>query len=73
MYALLITDAKGNTIMEHVAVNSDDDCVFEYKGDHSEFRKSYKLLNYVRRTYPEFIIYEREFDISEVISRLTTP
>lgn len=68
MYALLVLDTSGNTILEHVSVNEDDNVQFQFKEDYHEFHKAGKCIRYIQETYPTFSIYAREFEITEIIN-----
>jgi len=71
MYALLVKDETGNTVVEHVSNYADDTVHVPYWSDYglqqSEYRKAHHLLSEIQKDHPEWKVYSREFKLEELI------
>ena len=64
MYALIVLDADGGTVVRHVAWDTSESLYV----DHEEVRqrewgKASSFLEWVRKNHPEWTIFETDFDI----------
>ena len=70
MYALLIKNEKGYTVVEHVSNYADDTVNVpdwsEYGLKQSEYRKAHHLLAEVREQHPKWAVQVWEFDIMDL-------
>ena len=74
-YALQVRNAQGNLIINHVAIDPYEDIrnldhveyVREVYPDIEDYyTNSYELVDYIRKTYPNFVIKETTFDIESL-------
>ena len=64
MYALVVLDADGGTVVRHVAWDNSDSLYVDYEGVFQrEWRKASSFLEWVRKNYPEWTVLEKDFDI----------
>ncbi len=64
MYALIIQDENGSTVVEHVAVNGNDPVITDHEElPNNQWGRPFYLTFWVSKNRPDWKIYEAQFSV----------